>query len=153
MNTLNSNYFYLNANCNIYDGFKNYCENFNVYFYLEGQNIRINSYPVDNGLFLDNYQIIMALNNFHNLGKSFRQCDNINEVFASIKNLTSSNDNFRLELNNQNDNITLILSNRLLSGSLENMRITFYKYPKDYNLQFKLLRSEYLKLKWDQSFK
>ena len=68
MNKLNSNFFYIIANCNIYDGIKNYNETFYVYFYLEGSNIRINLYPFDNALFLDNYQIIMTLNDFHNLG-------------------------------------------------------------------------------------
>ena len=124
-------------------------EMFYIYFTLENPNIRINCYPNDNLLFLDDYQIIMSLNDFYNLGKSFRQCDNINEVFESIKNLTSILGlNYSLNVNFSSNDITLILKNRLLNGSIENMNIKFYKYPKNQLSQFDLLRRKYLELKY-----
>ena len=91
------------------------------------------------------YYFWMIINN---LGKSFRQCDNINEVFESIKNITSIIPvNYSLNVNFYYNDITLILKNRLLNGSIEDMNIKFYKYPKNQLSQFDLLRRKYLELK------
>ena len=143
-NNNNTNFFNIRINAYI-DG---YYEEFQIDFRLDRYNLRIyiDCYPIDASLSLYNYNLNLAVNDFYNLGKSFRQCDDIYQIFGTLRNIFSSQNNINIEISN-NDDITLVIPNRLSYGSMENIRILFIKNDKNITSQFYFLRRNYLKLK------
>ena len=143
-NKNNTDYFNIRINAFI-DG---YSEEFQINFNLDRLNFKINidCYPIDASLSLYNYNLNLAVNDFHNLGKSFRQCDDIFQIFETLRNILSSSNNSNIEIST-NDDITLVIPNRLSYGSMENIRILFIKNDKNFISQFNYLRNNYLKLK------
>ena len=104
-----------------------------------------------------NYSIVVSYEEFCEMGKTFRLCDNIYEVFNSLKNIFeeisfSSNSikemksNARL-IQTDNDAISLLIKIPLISGKFEEVKITFKKAKKDIEEQFKKLRKKYLAIK------
>ena len=93
-------------------------------FDIDNFKINIDCYPIDASLSLYNYNLNLAVNDFHNLGKSFRQCDDIFQIFETLRNILSSSNNSNIEIST-NDDITLVIPNKLSYGSMENIRILF----------------------------
>ena len=57
--------------------------------------------PSDEFTSLYDYSIELSLKNFYNMGKSFRLCDNIDEIFNFIKNIMSEINLSQINTNNQ----------------------------------------------------
>ena len=104
-----------------------------------------------------NYSIVVSYEEFCEMGKTFKLCDNIYEVFNTLKNIFeeisfSSNSikemksNARL-IQSDNDAICLLIKIPLISGKYEEIKITFKKAKKDIEEQFKKLRKKYLAIK------
>jgi hypothetical protein len=104
-----------------------------------------------------NYSIVVSYEEFCEMGKTFKLCDNIYEVFNTLKNIfeeisfssTSIKEmksNARL-IQSDNDAICLLIKIPLISGKYEEIKITFKKAKKDIEEQFKKLRKKYLTIK------
>ena len=104
-----------------------------------------------------NYSIVVSYEEFCEMGKTFKLCDNIYEVFNTLKNIfeeisfssTSIKEmksNARL-IQSDNDAICLLIKIPLISGKYEEIKITFKKAKKDIEEQFKKLRKKYLAIK------
>ena len=104
-----------------------------------------------------NYSIVVSFEEFCEMGKTFKLCDNIYEVFNSLKNIFeeisfSSNSIKEMKSNARliqadNDAISLLIKIPLISGKYEEIKITFKKAKKDIEEQFKKLRKKYLAIK------
>ena len=104
-----------------------------------------------------NYSIVVSYEEFCEMGKTFKLCDNIYDVFNTLKNIfeeisfssTSIKEmksNARL-IQSDNDAICLLIKIPLISGKYEEIKITFKKAKKDIEEQFKKLRKKYLTIK------
>ena len=87
-----------------------------------------------------NYSIVVSYEEFCEMGKTFKLCDNIYEVFNTLKNIfeeisfSSSSikemkSNARL-IQSDNDAICLLIKIPLISGKYEEIKITFKKAKK-----------------------
>ena len=104
-----------------------------------------------------NYSVILSYEEFCDLGKSFKLCDNIYDVFNTLKNIFdeisfSSNSIKEMKANakliqSENDAISLLIKIPLISGKFEDIKILFKKQKKDIEEQFKKLKKKYLKIK------
>ena len=91
------------------------------------------------------------------MGKSFKLCDNIYDVFNTLKNLFdeisfSSNSIKEMKssaklVQGENDTIFLVIKIPLISGKFEDIKISFKKAKKDIEDQFKKMKKKYLKIK------
>ena len=104
-----------------------------------------------------NYSVVLSYEEFCDLGKSFKLCDNIYEVFNTLRNIfeeisfTSNSikemkSNARL-IQSENDSISLVIKIPLISGKYEEIRILFKKAKRDIEDQFKKMKKKYLKIK------
>ena len=104
-----------------------------------------------------NYSVVVSYEEFCDLGKSFKLCDNIYEVFNTLKNIFdeisfSSNSIKEMKSNakliqTENDTVSLIIRIPLITGKYEEIKIGFKKAKKDIEEQFKKLKKKYLKIK------
>ena len=104
-----------------------------------------------------NYSIVISFEEFCELGKSFKLCDNIYDVFNTLKNLFdeisfSSNSIKEMKssaklVQGENDTIFLVIKIPLISGKFEDIKISFKKAKKDIEDQFKKMKKKYLKIK------
>ena len=104
-----------------------------------------------------NYSIVISYEEFCDMGKTFKLCDNIYEVFNTLKNIFeeisfSSNSikemkSFARLVQSDNDAISLVIKIPLISGKYEEIRISFKKAKKDIEEQFKKLKKKYLAIK------
>ena len=99
-----------------------------------------------------NYSIVVSYEEFCEMGKTFKLCDNIYEVFNTLKNIfeeisfssTSIKEmksNARL-IQSDNDAICLLIKIPLISGKYEEIKITFKKAKKDIILFFIYLKKK-----------
>ena len=106
---------------------------------------------------LYNHSIILSYEEFCDMGKSFKLCDNIVEVYNTLKNIfeeISFSCNSIKEMKasaklfqNESENIYLIIRIPLITGKFEEIKILFKKARKDIEEQFKKLKKKYLKIK------
>ena len=133
-------------------------EIFGVSFEKRKNTIFILCKPKDGAICLYVYYIEISYEEFCKLGKTFKLCENINEIFEIIRNIIEEvkftnkkgsdvKSNIRIEYGEYNDDIMLILNIPLLIGTYEEIKIEFRKIKKDINFQFKKLKKKYLKLK------
>ena len=104
-----------------------------------------------------NNSVILSFEEFCELGKSFKLCDNIYDVFNTLKNIfeeISFSCNSIKEMKasaklfqNESENIYLIIRIPLITGKFEEIKILFKKARKDIEEQFKKLKKKYLKIK------
>ena len=104
-----------------------------------------------------NYSVILSYEEFCDLGKTFKLCDNISDVFNTLKNIFeeisfSCNSIKEMKANaklfqNESENIYLIIRIPLITGKFEEIKILFKKARKDIEEQFKKLKKKYLKIK------
>ena len=104
-----------------------------------------------------NYSIVISYEEFCDLGKSFKLCDNIYDVFNTLKNIfdeISFTSNSIKDLKSsarliqaENDSLSLVIKIPLISGKYEEIRIVFKKAKKDLEEQFKKMKKKYLKIK------
>jgi hypothetical protein len=106
---------------------------------------------------LYNHSIILSYEEFCDMGKSFKLCDNIVEVYNTLKNIFeeisfSCNSIKEMKANarliqSENETISLVIKIPLISGKYEEIKIEFKKGKKDIEEQFKKMRNKYLKIK------
>ena len=106
---------------------------------------------------LYNYSIVLSYEEFCDMGKSFKLCDNIIEVYNTLKNIFeeisfSSNSIKEMKANarlvqSENETIFLVIKIPLITGKYEEIKIEFKKGRRDIEEQFKKLRNKYLKIK------
>ena len=124
---------------------------------LDSSKIIITCNLEDDVLSLYDYSIELTFDEFYDLGFSFKQCKNIDDIFnllqnvfkgieISIKNLFSKL-NSDLKINLLNNEMTLYLEIPLLTGEMEEIKITFQKSKRDINMQFENLKLKYKSLK------
>ena len=104
-----------------------------------------------------NYSVVLSYEEFCDLGKTFKLCDNISDVFNTLKNIfeeISFSCNSIKEMKasaklfqNESENIYLIIRIPLITGKFEEIKILFKKARKDIEEQFKKLKKKYLKIK------
>ena len=104
-----------------------------------------------------NNSVILSFEEFCDLGKSFKLCDNIYDVFNTLKNIFeeisfSSNSIKEMKasaklIQGENDAISLLIKIPLISGKFEEIKIGFKKAKRDIEEQFKKLKKKYLKIK------
>ena len=104
-----------------------------------------------------NYSIVISYEEFCDLGKSFKLCDNIYDVFNTLKNIfdeISFTSNYIKDLKSsaklvqaENDSLSLVIKIPLISGKYEEIKIVFKKAKKDLEEQFKKMKKKYLKIK------
>ncbi len=104
-----------------------------------------------------NYSVVLSYEEFCDLGKSFKLCDNIYDVFNTLKNIFeeisfSCNSIKEMKANarliqSENETISLVIKIPLISGKYEEIKIEFKKGKKDIEEQFKKMRNKYLKIK------
>ena len=117
--------------------------------------ILIKCEPKDDTITLFDYYIELSFEEFISLGKSFKQCDDINDVFILLKNVLSESEiktsktlysKAELQLLD-NEIIILLLKIPLLTEKYEEIKFEFAKKNKDTINQFKKLREKYQNLK------
>ena len=101
--------------------------------------------------------VILTFEEFCDLGKSFKLCDNIYDVFNTLKNIFeeisfSSNSIKEMKASARlvqldNDVISLMIKIPLITGKYEEIKIGFKKAKRDVEEQFKKLKKKYLKIK------
>ena len=104
-----------------------------------------------------NNSVVLSFEEFCDLGKSFKLCDNIYEVFNTLKNIFeeisfSSNSIKEMKahaslIQSENDTISLLIKIPLITGKYEEIKIGFKKAKRDIEEQFKKLKKKYLKIK------
>ena len=104
-----------------------------------------------------NYSVVLSYEEFCDLGKTFKLCDNISDVFNTLKNIFeeisfSCNSIKEMKANarliqSENETISLVIKIPLISGKYEEIKIEFKKGKKDIEEQFKKMRNKYLKIK------
>ena len=104
-----------------------------------------------------NYSVILSYEEFCDLGKTFKLCDNISDVFNTLKNIfeeISFSCNSIKEMKasarlfqNEGENIYLLIKIPLITGKFEEIKIVFKKGKRDIEEQFKKLKKKYLKIK------
>ena len=123
----------------------------------ESEKIFITCESKDETISLYNYYIELSFQEFSLLGKSFRQCDDINDIFIfllnvlnggqiKIKTLKEMESNAELSSSN-NDTIILNLEIPFFSQKYEKIKIEFLKKEKDLLKLYKKIREKYQKLK------
>ena len=121
--------------------------------------------PKDELISIYHYSIEISYEDFLKLGKSFKLCDNIDDIFNLIKNIINqvqlyTNDN---EYDNRlkdtmkayselkyfdNDSIKLFFKVPLLNGKYEEIDVKFKKEKKDILEQFNKIKEKYLKIEF-----
>ena len=129
--TISNETFILNKSCNL-DG-ESYL--IKVGKTEQGNEIKIFIDSEDN-CSKEYFSINLNYENFYNLGKSFRQCDTLEEILTSLTNIFKDNKNsFSIFLSDKtNDNIILSLKTILISGKEEVIKIKLKKVQKDKDL-------------------
>ena len=104
-----------------------------------------------------NYSVVLSYEEFCDLGKTFKLCDNISDVFNTLKNIfeeISFSCNSIKEMKasarlfqNEGENIYLLIKIPLITGKFEEIKIVFKKGKRDIEEQFKKLKKKYLKIK------
>ena len=113
--------------------------------------------PKEDFTSLYNYTVIITYEQFLEMGKTFKLCDNIVEVYNTLKNIfeeisfSSSSikemkANARL-IQTENETISLIIKIPLITGKYEEVKIEFKKGKRDVEEQFKKLKNKYLKIR------
>ena len=100
---------------------------------------------------LYDYSLELSYEEFYKLGKSFRQCNDINEIFELLKNVMSDisisykelKQNSYAKLNLLNNELELFLSIPLLTGQNEEITFRFGKKSRDTLQQFEKLKDKY----------
>ena len=100
---------------------------------------------------LYDFSIELSYEQFYELGKSFKVCDNIDDVFDLIKNTIKMKNekkaNILLESIENNKKMILHLIIPLLNGKSDEIKIEFLKHKKELKTQYIQLKNKYLKLK------
>ena len=132
-------------------------EIFDVVFIKDKYKISIFCNPKEEFICLYEYSIEITYEEFCKLGKTFKLCENIDEIFKIIKNLVEEvaltknrGENMQSNINieySQGDSINLLFKIPLLIGKYEEIKIEFKKSEKDIHQQFKKLKEKYLKIK------
>ena len=104
-----------------------------------------------------NYSVILSYEEFCDLGKTFKLCDNIYDVFNTLKNIfeeisfsSSSIKEMKASaglMQSENESISLLIRIPLITGKFEEIKIVFKKGKRDIEEQFKKLKKKYLKIK------
>ena len=104
-----------------------------------------------------NYSVVLSYEEFCDLGKSFKLCDNIYDVFNTLKNIfeeisfsSSSIKEMKASaglMQSENESISLLIRIPLITGKFEEIKIGFKKAKRDIEEQFKKLKKKYLKIK------
>ena len=104
-----------------------------------------------------NYSVVLSYEEFCDLGKTFKLCDNISDVFNTLKNIfeeISFSCNSIKEMKasarlfqNEGENIYLLIKIPLITGKFEEIKIVFKKGKRDIEEQFKKFKKKYLKIK------
>ena len=109
----------------------------------------------DDVLSLYEYSIELSFEEFYKLGKCFKQCNSIEEIYDLLKNVMteieiSSKNNYslnlksKIKLENLKDNgLALILDIPLLTGNIEKIKIEFSTFKKDPIIQFEKIKEKY----------
>ena len=191
MNNMNNNNLMMNNMNNINMMNNNYNmtkKKFNQTLYLDNEKfiivvketkskIILECIPDDEFTSLFDYSIDLSLENFYNLGKSFKQCDNLDEIYNLIQNImlqqnlpqinlnTPVNNSNNLNMNvaptpssnlmspsvklesMNNDSFALLFKIPLFSGKYEDIRIEFLKNEKNIYKQYEKLKNKYFKIK------
>ena len=132
-------------------------ESFIVKYKKGKSKISISCNPKDDFVSLYDYSIEISFEEFCKLGKNFKICENIDDIFKIIKNIVEEvkftkkkgsdiESNIRIEYSSD-DIIYLLLKIPLLTGTYEEIKIEFKKTKKDVNEQFRKLKEKYLKIK------
>ena len=131
-------------------------EIFEVVFKKDKDKIFISCIPKEECICLYDYSIEITYEEFCKLGKTFKLCENIDEIFKIIKNIAEEvsfskkgidmQSNLRIEYSEDNT-IILLFKIPLLIGKYEEIKIEFKKTQKDVSEQFKKLKEKYLKIK------
>ena len=141
----------------ISQNFKVDYETFIVKFKKGNNKISIFCNPIDEFASLYDYSIDISYEEFCKLGKNFKMCENIDDIFKIIKNIVEEvkftkkkgsdiESNIRMEYSSD-DIIYLLFKIPLLTGTYEEIKIEFKKTKKDVNEQFSKLKEKYFKIK------
>ena len=185
INMMNNNMNNINMMNNNYNMIK---KKFNQTLYLDNEKfiivvketkskIILECIPDDEFTSLFDYSIDLSLENVYNLGKSFKQCDNLDEIYNLIQNImlhqnlpqinlnTPVNNSNNLNMNvaptpssnlmspsvklesMNNDSFALLFKIPLFSGKYEDIRIEFLKHEKNIYKQYEKLKNKYFKIK------
>ena len=132
-------------------------EIFIIKFKKRNNKISIFCNPIDEFASLYDYSIDISYEEFCKLGKNFKMCENIDDIFKIIKNIVEEvkftkkkgsdiESNIRMEYSSD-DIIYLLFKIPLLTGTYEEIKIEFKKTKKDVNEQFSKLKEKYFKIK------
>lgn len=140
-----------NSNNNKYLSFK-----FNVnneYYILKIKNIESSSIlftcqKKDDITLLYEYSCWLSFQDLHNMNKNFLVCDNIDQIFNSIKTILTNHKEIaipRIDFyqNNNNDALLFFFRSPLLSGQIEDTNIILQKTERNINSQFDKLVKKY----------
>ena len=105
-------------------------------------------------LSLYSYSINLSFEEFDKLGKSFKHCNNLEDIFDFLKNIILGMElstkksplivKSNISLKKLKDNgLAMILEIPLLTGKKEDIKIEFFKLKKDPMAQFEKLKGKY----------
>ena len=145
-----------------------YSREFSKVFNLEGKSFLISVKKMENEISIScnpnnedeeitsliEYYLELTYDKFLNLGKSFKQCDDSNQVYNLLYKVLKSeikfSDGMKSNSNlkySKNSSIILNMEIPLLSGNYEKLKIELMQREKDIKKQFSRLKEKYLKLK------
>ena len=115
--------------------------NINIKKEVEFSKILMTCNLTDDILSLYDYYLELSFEDFIKLGNSFRQCNDINDIFLLLKNVMSeikittrfyNKENYSfVKLTNINNELELILTIPLLTGEKEEITLFFEKKERD----------------------
>ena len=125
----------------------------NVYYILKIEKIDSSSIlftcqeEVDITLLYE-YSCCLSFQDLHNMNKNFLVCDNIDQIFNSIKTILTNHQEIaipRIDFyqNNNNDALLFNFKSPLLSGQIEDTNIILQKTKRNIKSQFDKLVEEY----------
>ena len=110
----------------------------------------------DDTVTLFDYYKELSFEDFNLMGKSLKQCDDINDVYIFLKNvfseskITTSRESLSSKVELQildNEKIVLLLKIPLFTEKYEEIKIEFSKKNKDFSNQYIKIREKYQSLK------
>ena len=98
------------------------------------------------------YSCLLSFKDLHNMNKNFLVCDNIDQIFKSIKTILTNHKEIaipRIDFyqNNNNDALLFFFRSPLLSGQIEDTNIILKKKERNIKSQFDKLANQYEKIK------
>lgn len=103
----------------------------------------------DEGLLYEYYKEI-PFNEISKLSKNFKICDNIDQIYETLKNTFkehSKKSKPRIDLIENDNAIVLFFISPLMSGNYEDINIILNKKERNINTQFNILKREYESLR------